>query len=54
MHRRMSVRYGNVYVSCWNGLSMNGSWGSRRVAQAFKHEEGAGCPSMSITDANMD
>jgi len=39
-------------TSCWNGLSMNGSRSSRRVAQAFKHEEGAGCPSTSITDAN--
>ena len=52
MHRRRSVRYGNSFIMQqivykWIETFKNGR-------TSVKHEEGARCPSTSITDANME
>ena len=52
MHRRMSVQYGKSVVSqqiVYECIKM-----FKNGCTSVKHEEGAGCQSISITDANME
>ena len=52
MHRRISVQYGNSVVSQWVVYEWIERFKNGRTS--IKHEEGARCPSTSITDVNME
>ena len=52
MHRRLSVQYGNSVILQHVACELIDRLKNGRTS--IQHEEGAGCPSTSITDAEME